>query len=583
MPVRVRALPLILALVVSVATSLVLPAAPTVRAAALKVAIIVGPVGDMTDGYRSSADRVASAATAAGATVAKAYSPNATWSKVKTAVSGANVVVYFGHGNGFPNPYSTTENTDRVNGWGLNRTTTNGDADGWSTTLAYCGERALLGTLTSGDDAVRRTYCGGTANDGITPAAGFTMIYAQAHYAPGFGERYDEDDPLTTLSQAQQRVRHYSYPVLRLGARGYIATAYGDADQIVTRVLTMRTTTFADIFRAGRGFSSSTLTTMAHPDVSGAQVWVQRTSVSGLHFGDPDYWYAFAGNPNATPSGAAATTPKIARVYPGANSANGSVNATVSATFDRAVTGVSGSTFSLHTASGQSVPASVTYNAYWKRAELRPSAPMLPGTTYVASLGWGISSSGGSLAPYSWRFTTAGTPPAPEGMEAFDPAVRLAFLQGTHTGYRFDASGAPTAVRTVSLATNSGANADLRGTIAGQSGTWFHIVNGAWAGYWLRQSDAVHLATTSAVSVTASAAEYDPPRRISFRQGTHTGYRFSATGALLAARTVTLATNSGADAYRLAAIPNQHGAWFAIVNGAWAGYWVPASDVIYLP
>jgi hypothetical protein len=241
LPVRARSLTLCLALVA--AAVCVVPAAPA-RAAEPKVAIIVGPVGGLSDAYRSAANRVADAAAAAGATVAKAYSPNATWSKVKSAVNGANVIVYFGHGNGFPNPYSSTENTDRVNGWGLNRTTSNGDSDNWSTTMAYCGERAILGQLTSADDSVRRTYCGGTSNDGITPAPGFTMVYAQAHYAPGFGERYQESDPVPTLSEGQQRVRNYSYPMLALGARGYFATAYGDADDIVERVLTQPTTSY---------------------------------------------------------------------------------------------------------------------------------------------------------------------------------------------------------------------------------------------------------------------------------------------------------------------------------------------------
>src|SRR5687768_13795385 len=232
--------------------------APT-SAAGGKVAIIVGPVGTLTNMYRSMADEVATAATAAGATVVKAYSPSATWANVKKAVNGAKVIVYFGHGNGYPNPYGSNELTDRSNGWGLNTKTTNGDADSWSAgTLVYCGERALLGTLTSADDAARRTYCGGTANDGITPAPGFTMVYAQAHYAPGFGERYTKETPVTTLSQAQQRVRHYSTPVLRLGG-SYIATAYGDADEIVSRVLTQRTTSYRDIFKAGRGYSGSTL------------------------------------------------------------------------------------------------------------------------------------------------------------------------------------------------------------------------------------------------------------------------------------------------------------------------------------
>jgi putative cell wall-binding protein len=285
--------------------------APTrAEAAGPKVVLIVGPSGAVSDHYRSMANEVATVATAAGATVVKVYSPNATWANVRAAVNGANVIVYFGHGNGYPNPYTIgTEHTDRVNGWGLNRTTTSGDSDNWSTTMVYCGEKALLGTLASSDGAAQWSYCGGRTNtDGIAPAPGFTMVYAQAHYAPGFGERYDDDDPLTTLTEAQQRVRNYSTPVLRLGGT-YYATAYGDADEIVERILTERTTSFGQIFAEGRGYSRSTLTDMAHPDVSGARVWVQRTVISGLHFGDPDYWYAFAGVPTRTPNAGTAPAP----------------------------------------------------------------------------------------------------------------------------------------------------------------------------------------------------------------------------------------------------------------------------------
>jgi S-layer homology domain len=296
--VRARALPLVLSLLAAT-TALLAPATTsTVQAGpALKVAIIVGPVGSLTDNYRSRGDEVAAVAEAAGATVAKAYSPNATYATVRAAVQGANVVVYFGHGNGYPNPYTSgTEYTDRVNGWGLNRTTTNGDGDDWSRTMVYCGEKALLGTLTSADGALQRQYCGAGA---IQPAPGWVMVYGQAHYTAGFGERYDEDDPVTTLAEAQQRVRNYSTPTLALGGSAYFATAYGDADDIVGRLLT-DARPFGDLFRAGTGYSASTLTTMPHPDVLGAEVWVQQTTVPGFHFGDPDYWYAFAGDPAGT-------------------------------------------------------------------------------------------------------------------------------------------------------------------------------------------------------------------------------------------------------------------------------------------
>jgi hypothetical protein len=298
LPVRARALSLIASLIAALGV-ITVPAPTPVNAAGEKVAIIVGPVGSLTGSYRNRADDVADVATAAGASVVKVYSPSATWPNVRAAVNGANVIVYFGHGNGYPNPYGTTELTDRTNGWGLNTATTNGDADSWSAgTLVYCGEKALLGTLTGSDGVAQRTHCSGGP---ITPAAGFTMVYAQAHYAPGFGERYTQSTPLTTLAEAQQRVRNYSYPVLARGAGAFFATAYGDADAIVGRVLGQPSTTFGDIFRAGEGYSGSTLTTTSHPDVGGAQTWVQRTTIGGFHFGEPDYWYAFAGDPARSP------------------------------------------------------------------------------------------------------------------------------------------------------------------------------------------------------------------------------------------------------------------------------------------
>src|SRR4029079_8700160 len=56
-----------------------------------KVVIIVGPTGALTDNYRSKGDSIALTAAAAGATVVKVYSPNATWANVKAAVNGANI------------------------------------------------------------------------------------------------------------------------------------------------------------------------------------------------------------------------------------------------------------------------------------------------------------------------------------------------------------------------------------------------------------------------------------------------------------------------------------------------------------
>ena len=101
---RVRAA-LTLAISAALALSFV-TAVPVAAVAGPKVVIIVGPTGPVTDFYRTQADKYATIAEAAGATVVKVYSPNATWPEVRAAVSGANVIMYLGHGNGFPNPYS---------------------------------------------------------------------------------------------------------------------------------------------------------------------------------------------------------------------------------------------------------------------------------------------------------------------------------------------------------------------------------------------------------------------------------------------------------------------------------------------
>ena len=451
----------------------VLVAAPAPAAAAApKVAIIVGPVGSLTANYRTWANEAAAAATAAGATVVKAYSPSATWANVKTAVNGANVIVYFGHGNGYPNPYGSNELTDRSNGWGLNTKTTNGDADSWSAgSLVYCGERALLGTLTSSDDAARRTYCGGTANDGITPAPGFTMVYAQAHYAPGFGERYTQSTPLTTLSEAQQRVRHYSTPILRLGGT-YIATAYGDADEIVSRVLTRPTTTFGAIFADGRGYSPSNQVDAAHADITGTRVRVQCTRINGYHFGQPDYWYAFAGNPNRTPAGGTGVAPPA----PPAGDCSGAVERLAGNDRYATAAAISAASFTpgvavAYVATGANFPDALAAGAAAARrdgpvllvtssavptATASELARLRPGTIKVIG-GSAIVSNG--VVDALRRYATSGTVQRIAGDNRYATAARVSadtFAPGVAVAYVATGTGFPDALSGVAAAGSRG-------------------------------------------------------------------------------------------------------------------------------
>jgi hypothetical protein len=275
--------------------------APTAAGVGQKVVIIVGPIGTETNSYRAKADSIATTAAATGATVVKVYSPDATWENVRAAVNGANVVVYLGHGNGYPNPYSSgAELTDRVNGWGLNRVAgvdpddPTGDGDDWSKNMVYCGEKALLGTLTSADGALQRQYCSGGP---IAPAPGFVMVYSNACYTPGAGEGWDTP---ATEEIAVTRVASYSRPMLQLGAGAYFATDLG-AGKIVEAVLTNPTVAFGHLFTQGNGYSESALRIHPHPHASNRQIWIQRTNGPGSKL---DYWYAFSGDPTRSPSGA---------------------------------------------------------------------------------------------------------------------------------------------------------------------------------------------------------------------------------------------------------------------------------------
>src|SRR3954454_11132018 len=88
--------------------------------AAPKVVLIVGPAGGATPYYRRLADEAAAEAAKLTPNVVKVYSPDATWSNVKAALVCASVVVYLGHGNGWPSIYRSSLYPLTEDGFGLN-------------------------------------------------------------------------------------------------------------------------------------------------------------------------------------------------------------------------------------------------------------------------------------------------------------------------------------------------------------------------------------------------------------------------------------------------------------------------------
>lgn len=253
--------------------------APARGAEPLRVAIIVGPVGEeLTPVYLGLAEAAAAAAEERGADVARAYSPDATADRVLEAVAGATIVVYFGHGIGSPNPYSATPDPATTNGWGLNGPNARGDhADSWQDgTLAYYGEAWIA--------------------EHARPAPGWVMIYSNACYAPGAGEGFDAP---ATEETAAQRVSAYSRaPLAELGASAYFATDYFEgAAHLVGTLLDQPELAYGDLFATEPRFEADGLVRLPHASVEGAQTWLHR---SAYFDGKVDYWYAFAGDPTAS-------------------------------------------------------------------------------------------------------------------------------------------------------------------------------------------------------------------------------------------------------------------------------------------
>jgi hypothetical protein len=555
----------------------VLGIAPATAATPLKVVIIVGPTGDLTQYYRDTGNRIAIAARNADADVVKVYSPRATWSRVRNAVAGADVVVYLGHGNGYPNPYSTTEWTDRANGWGLNRTTEGGDSDNWSTKMVYCGEKALLGTLTRYDGEAQWKYCGGAKGTlGIHPAADWVMIYNNACYAPGAGEG---GRPKATESVALQRVSNYSYPALKAGAGAYFATdMYQGGEDLVRLVLGHRRWTFGAIAEAANGYDAAAQRRFDHPDLSGRQVWLQRTSRGG----ETDYWFAYAGRPSLTPSGAEGVyvvpPPEVATTSPASGAVDVDAASSIRATFDTPVTGLSKSSFIVSDAYGLTVPGGISYRSSARRATFTPSRPLDAGLSYKATLTKDIRSNlGARLERYSWWFTVSG--PVSSSITLYPEPQDLVLEGGTHTRYLFTSAGTMRIGKSATLAADTVVSTSVRRRLPNQSGGWFYVSDGTWQGYWLRESAAVHLSGEG--SAAATEARFNPAADVRIRRGTHTGYQFDDSGAMVAAKTATVA--GGIDqATELAIIHGQTGSWFQMTSGSWSGYWLRASDVVYL-
>jgi hypothetical protein len=182
-------------------------AAPSSRAAP-KVVIIVGPAGSATAYYRRLADETANAAAKLTSNVVRVYSPDATWERVKAELQGASIVVYLGHGNGWPSRYHDKLFPSTEDGFGLNPNAGAADAH------QYFGESRIAAEIKLATDAV--------------------VVFSHLCYASGNSE---PGLPEGTLAEAQQRVDNYAAGFFKAGAGAVIADAYLSPKYYVTSIL----------------------------------------------------------------------------------------------------------------------------------------------------------------------------------------------------------------------------------------------------------------------------------------------------------------------------------------------------------
>lgn len=163
-----------------------------------KIVIVVGATHGATATYRRYADAAYAEAIRYTPNVFKVYSPTATWSKVRSTAVGASVLIYFGHGNGWPSPYAYDPRYTTKNGMGLNYDN-NGDGRLSDYENRYYGE-PYVKTLDLAPNALVMLH---------------HLCYASGNSEPGHAQ--------PTMTVARQRISNYAAGFLQSNAQAVLA------------------------------------------------------------------------------------------------------------------------------------------------------------------------------------------------------------------------------------------------------------------------------------------------------------------------------------------------------------------------
>jgi hypothetical protein len=215
--------------------------------------IIVGATHGATSSYRTYADGAYAEAIKYTSNVVKVYSPNATWTRVKAAVAGASVVIYMGHGNGWPSPYTYDPKYTTKNGFGLNKVEGAGDNNN-----VYYGE-PYVSTLDLAPGAVVLLH---------------HLCYAAGNSEPGQAE------PSVTV--ARQRADNYAAGFLKAGAAAVIADGHAGPEGYLQALFTTQQP--IEVMWANQPYANGNIVSFASVRTPGATAYQDpRTPTSGFY------------------------------------------------------------------------------------------------------------------------------------------------------------------------------------------------------------------------------------------------------------------------------------------------------------
>jgi hypothetical protein len=208
-------------LFVLLAVLVAVPAPARAAAPEPKIAVIVGPSGAVTQRHRQRAEAAIAEARQWTRNIAYVASPNATWPAVREALQDASIVIYLGHGNGWPSRYRDHLYPPTQNGFGLNPVAgVDDDAH------QYFGEQYIRDEVRLARNAVVLLH---------------HLCYASGNTEPGL--------PEGTLGEARQRVDNYAAGFIAAGAAAVVADARSGANHYL-RALLGGNKSIEDIWRA---------------------------------------------------------------------------------------------------------------------------------------------------------------------------------------------------------------------------------------------------------------------------------------------------------------------------------------------